>query len=487
MRRTLLPLILAAVCTVTGAAQTPNPGPLNWNDSTRDVYIDGEIDRAAQVLVCDSPSRLALISDRFNRAIVLDVATHTVNKIAKDAFHLANDRTTATSDGGAAAQPAGKFTRVEGPVYVFVIDGATILIRQHPGATGELSTDKLWQTVPVWRAVMENYKPESAAVSTLKTCAAETKVTVVFGTWCPDSKNYVPRLLRALRDANNDRLRINLVAVDNQFHEPVDTVQPRRIINVPTVIVERDGREIGRIIETPAAPTIEEDLAAILNGQPIVHNGRWERGKKLASGTYEYRDVNGKQTGGEQWVLFDTSEGGRLLHSRITIGDLSTEVFHRINAKRQTTFVEITKRQRNALMRSRYNIDGRSMTLRVRGDVSGVIQQTIDVPEGVPFLSPAVASAGWALSQEGGKAKQEAVYVAPNAFQGTAGTLCQSSYEAKGSDSVRVPAGEFSARRMLRRMGTESSEWWLHPALGIPVRGKTAGGMECILTSVKME
>src|SRR5262249_17842904 len=158
-------------------------------------------------------------------------------------------------------------------------------------------------------------------------------VTLAFGTWCPDSKNYVPRLIKALSAAANDKIKVKLIGIDNQFHEPVTTVQPRRITNVPTVIVERGGREIGRIVETPAAGTMEEGLAAVLSGKQPVHNGRWDRGALLASGVYSYRDRNGKEFGAESWQLFSTAEGGYLVHSQITTGDLITEVFHRVDAK----------------------------------------------------------------------------------------------------------------------------------------------------------
>ena len=63
---------LVTSCAIALAAQNDKSGALSWNDSTRDVYIDDELDHSAQVLVCDSPSRLALISPKLDRAIVLD-------------------------------------------------------------------------------------------------------------------------------------------------------------------------------------------------------------------------------------------------------------------------------------------------------------------------------------------------------------------------------------------------------------------------------
>jgi len=78
----------------------------------------------------------------------------------------------------------------------------------------------------------------------------------------------VPQLLRALHEADNRHLHVRLVGIANKFVEPADFVKQHDIKKVPTIIVERDGHEIGRIIETPAAKSMEEDLAAILAGHP---------------------------------------------------------------------------------------------------------------------------------------------------------------------------------------------------------------------------
>jgi thiol-disulfide isomerase/thioredoxin len=484
MRTGFLTLIFVLACTTAAPAQAGKPATISWHDSTRDVYIDNEMDRAAQVMVSDSPPRIALVSSKLERAIILDTAEYTVSAAPKDSFHFSQDRTSATSGDKAAAQPLGKFTRVDGPVYFFAVDGKPVLIRAHPGVTGEMSMDKLWETVPVWRSVMDDYQPNAPAVAALKANGTDAKVTILYGTWCPDSKNYVPRLVKALRAAGNDKIQVKLVGIDNQFREPVDTVQPMRITNVPTVIVERNGREVGRIVETPAAGTIEEDLAAILCGKPVVHAGRWERGAKLASGVYAYRDGEGKERGTESWELFSTAEGGYLVHSSVAIGDQMTEVFHRLDARRRPTFVEITKQRGDDRTRTRYNLDGHTLTARTRGNVSGVISQTLEVPEGFLISSPSVAAEG--LLRGGVDQKQVAGYVAPFELYKATGALTALSYDARGEEAVRVPAGEFRARHVTRKVGKETSEWWLHPQLGVVVKGQ-AGGMEYVLTSLEIK
>jgi thiol-disulfide isomerase/thioredoxin len=463
------------------APASAGQGAINWRDSTRDVYIDNEIDRAAQVLTSDNPSRLALISPRFERALILDISQQTVIAVAKEAFKFSADRTSATSTGELGANTLARFTRVDGPVYFFALDGKPVLIRSHPGQVGDMTIENLWETVPVWRAIMENYTPSAGAVASLKSFSDGAKLTLVYGTWCPDSKNYVPRLLKALKTAGNNRIELALIGIDNQFREPVAKVQPLAITNVPTVIVERGGREIGRVVETPAASTIEEDLAAILAGKPNDHRGQWKRGPKIASGAYSYRDREGRERATEEWDLYTTQEGGYLLHSRISEGDIAMEVFHQTDARHRPTFVEITKRRGVERIRVRYNVDAHTMTARMRGSVTGVITQTVEIPERFLLSSPAIAARGWSQAGDG----KHTGYIAPARFDEAMGALVDVSDEALGDEQARVPAGQFRARHVVRKAGAGSCEWWLHPQLGVPVRGKSVDA-EYVLTSLQM-
>lgn len=479
MRFNTILLLTALFVLASVQAQTRKTSPINWNDSTRDVYIDNELDRDAQVLTASSPSRLALISKRLESALVLNVTEQTVSTIPKDAFQFEPDRTAATSD--VPMQVVGKFTRVDGPVYFFVATGKPILIRAHPGVTGEMSLNKLWETVPVWRSVMMNYQPNVEAVSEIKNNDKETRITLAFGTWCPDSKNYVPRLLKAINSAASDKIQLKLIGIDNQFREPVASVQPLAITNVPTVIVERGGREIGRIVETPASDTIEEDLAAILYGRQLIHNGRSERGPRIASGVYSYRDRNGKEVGSESWELFTTAEAGFLIHSRITTGDFSTEVLHRVDASRRPAFAEVTKIRGADRERTRFNIDGNTLTARTRGSVSGVISQTLEVPAQFFLSSPAAAAQGFVQSSNAGN-YQISTYPTPLDFDNATAMLSPAACDTGNEETVKVPAGEFRIRHIKRRMGKEVSEWWVDVKLGIPVKGQSAGTDYLLMT-----
>ncbi|MEW6126956.1 MAG: thioredoxin family protein [Acidobacteriota bacterium] len=487
MRRFIFIPVFIAFFVMSVVAQEKT-AKTDWSDTTRDVLIDGEIDRSAQVLSAGQPTRLALLSPKFEKAILLDVNSKSVNTVAKDIWKFSPDKSSATTEGTIELKPIGKYVRVDGAnssfVYTFNAEGKMIVIRAHPGLTGELTEDKVWATVPVWRAGMDTHKPDAKAVAAIKASDKETNITIIFGTWCGDSKHYVPQLLKALHEANNPKLKIKLVGIDNQFNQPTDVVQPRKLINVPTVIVERGGREIGRIIETPATASVEEDLATILQEKPLTHNGRWDRVVKLGQGVYEYRDAFGKTVGKEDWELFSTAEGGYMIHSRVTTGDLTTEIFHRINAKKNPTFVEVTKTQGDNLTRTRYNIDDHSLSATLRGNVSGGVKQTLEIPAQLAMASPCVAAEGWMSAQV--REGQVTSYLVPREFANTAGTLFTINNQSLNEENVKTPAGEFRAQHIIRMTGKETSEWWVHSQLGIPVRGKLANGTEFVLTSLEV-
>ena len=258
-----------------------------WRDATRDIFIDGRLDRQAQALVAGH--RTAVVSSLLDDAYLLDRDTGSLWTVPRAAFRIAEDRATALLDPGAALEPSGSFQKVDPSSQIFAGKGHTVLIARHQGLVGEVTEEALFAAVPVWKSLAQGYTPAPGAVAALRKVTKPTSFSVVFGTWCGDSKEYVPRLLKALREAANPKLSARLVALDNQFLEPAEVIRARRIINVPTMIVERHGGELGRVTETPATATVEEDLSAILEGRPREHRGRYEREAELARGTYLYR------------------------------------------------------------------------------------------------------------------------------------------------------------------------------------------------------
>jgi hypothetical protein len=482
-RRTALAILAAFLVSSLALAADPT-----WIDSTRDVWVDGRLDRAAQVLSSDGGKKLAVLLPGAKKALVLDRDSLTFSIVPRRAFTLAPDGASAEIAANASRKPGGRLNKVDPANWVVQWKGKTVIVSRHQGLVGEVTEAALFSTVPVWKRLRDAYAPAPAAVAALAKETRPVTMTIVMGTWCGDSKEFVPRVLKTVRAAANPNIAVRLVALDNDFLHPQEVIGGRRIINVPTIVLESDGRELGRITETPAGATAEEDLAAILAGNAPTHEGRYERGPEVARGTYLYKDAAGTR-GEERWTIFARKDGGRLVKSRIETGDLVVEVFQGTDADGKLKFAEITKRQGEAVHRARFSVDGDKLTGRLRGREAGILQQDIVLPPSFAFASPAIAASGWMglAAAASAPTSQLVCYVAPSGFDSPLGTTCVETHRVAGEEAVTVPAGEFRATRLARQSGAEASDWWIHPALGIPVRGQVVGGMEYVLASLTIQ
>ncbi len=122
------------------------------------------------------------------------------------------------------------------------------------------------EAVPEWVQAEVDAKPEAAAAAALAAVEPGAEVVVYLGSWCSDSRREVPRFWKALDAAGAAvPFTVRYVAVDRQKKEPADAVAKDGIRYLPTFIVRRGGREVGRVVET-SPKGIESDLLALLNG-----------------------------------------------------------------------------------------------------------------------------------------------------------------------------------------------------------------------------
>jgi thiol-disulfide isomerase/thioredoxin len=114
----------------------------------------------------------------------------------------------------------------------------------------------------------ENYEPQQENIISLKEIkAAEYEYTIVLGSWCPDSRHEVPRIMKVLNQIGVSTSSVRFIGVDHQKQAGVADIEDLHIEKVPTLIVFEGKKEIGRIVETPDV-SIEDDLQRILS-QPF--------------------------------------------------------------------------------------------------------------------------------------------------------------------------------------------------------------------------
>ena len=301
MQRLLPALLLLAALPATAA--------LKWNDTLRDVYVNGALTRDGQTLVHEH--QLAWLPPSGD-AWILDRDTHEVASADRALFTFNDDRTSATTPDTFATQRIGPLALPDESSWLTT----SLFIGPHQSHAGPMTEAELWATAPVWKSIHDHYTPDANVVAQLR-AAKPARVTIVFATWCGDCKRAVPRLLKALHEANNPLLQVDLYGIGPEFLTPLQYIRERKLTNVPTMIVERGLKETGRVVETPATATVEQDVAMILAEQPLPpHRGRYERTSLVASGHYELRDARG-ETATETWELYNTKDDGLLAHSLI--------------------------------------------------------------------------------------------------------------------------------------------------------------------------
>jgi len=128
---------------------------------------------------------------------------------------------------------------------------------------GPVHPDQILAISPAWRQQFDDYRPTREDVAALAELPRRARLDVYFGSWCGDSRQGVPHLLKILQEAPENRLKVRYVAVDRAKKEPATDVQRVSLERVPTFVLSVRGREIGRIVETPAT-TLEHDLAILV-------------------------------------------------------------------------------------------------------------------------------------------------------------------------------------------------------------------------------
>lgn len=88
---------------------------------------------------------------------------------------------------------------------------------------------------------------------------------IVFaGTWCEDSHFIIPRFFRSLESAGFPNDRIVLYALDRDKKMPGGLTTALGITNVPTIIVTKNGKETGRVIEYGKTGKWDEEIAELV-------------------------------------------------------------------------------------------------------------------------------------------------------------------------------------------------------------------------------
>jgi len=147
----------------------------------------------------------------------------------------------------------------------FIIRGfclfASLLYAQVPVNHQGVFTYETFQTLSPWKSLKKLPGAERCFSHELKGSGKNHNIEIFLGTWCSDSRKWIPVFLKLAPILQADSLFF--VFLDENKEDTEGLAKRRNISHVPTFILYRKQTEVGRIIESPESGVLSKDLLKI--------------------------------------------------------------------------------------------------------------------------------------------------------------------------------------------------------------------------------
>jgi len=111
---------------------------------------------------------------------------------------------------------------------------------------------------------LKGYTPNAEATAALKKYGDSIELVTFMGTWCEDSHVIIPKLFSLLDAAGFSKDKISLIGTDRSKKTLSHLAEALDIINVPTIIVMKNGKEVGRVVEYGKYGMFDKELGEII-------------------------------------------------------------------------------------------------------------------------------------------------------------------------------------------------------------------------------
>jgi thiol-disulfide isomerase/thioredoxin len=111
----------------------------------------------------------------------------------------------------------------------------------------------------------KEYTPNADVVKQYAANKDSVNIIVFGGTWCGDTKHLLPQFYATTDAAGFPESRITLIGVDHSKKTLFNLSEAFAITNVPTFIVMKNGKEIGRVVEYGKIGAPDKEVAQIIS------------------------------------------------------------------------------------------------------------------------------------------------------------------------------------------------------------------------------
>ncbi len=116
-----------------------------------------------------------------------------------------------------------------------------------------------------WQEEYDSFLVEDNLLNDLKSeMKSEDAIEVYFAFWCPDCKRELPHFLKIMDMAEMDLENVTFYEVERKSSgDQKYYFEEKKVTKIPAFILFRNGKEAGRIVESPRK-SLAEDLVEIL-------------------------------------------------------------------------------------------------------------------------------------------------------------------------------------------------------------------------------
>ena len=107
--------------------------------------------------------------------------------------------------------------------------------------------------------------PNEDAVKGMRKNKDSVNIVIFGGTWCEDTHFLLPKFFKMQEASGFPEDRITLYAVDRNKKTTGTIAENYHITNIPTIIVMKDGKEVGRVVEYGKTGKWDQEFADIFS------------------------------------------------------------------------------------------------------------------------------------------------------------------------------------------------------------------------------
>ena len=235
-------------------------------DSEYQLFLQGREAPGSELYLSRTAGAFLVIADDLSSPVLVSLRNQAIYKVQLLKISPAGEDMLDLLPGALFGTPT-PFRQTPTGVE-FIVDDVRAQLRKRPALAGEATLEALYDHEPGYRRSANTYETDAAVVAELAELGAGVEVRTVFGTWCHVCERFMPRGLKVHEQLQESPLRWSYYGLgdDNPWGDA--EVDRLGVTELPTAIVYRDGKEIGRYAGGQGWTRPEVSLRNILRENP---------------------------------------------------------------------------------------------------------------------------------------------------------------------------------------------------------------------------